>query len=63
MVRSSIMLAMITAGVMLFVGCADNMINVAGATLTSGANMSQGKRTATSQFTHDDFIVMLVDFT
>jgi hypothetical protein len=43
-------------------GCAGN-INVAGAVLTSGAAMSQGKRTPATQFTHDDFIVMLVDFT
>jgi hypothetical protein len=61
--RSSILLAAGAMAGMLCGACADSTIDIAGATLTSGAIMSQGKRTPVAQFTHDDYVVMLVDFT
>ena len=43
-------------------GCSP-MMTVSGATLTSGANMSQGKRSPAAVFHQDDTVVMLVDLT
>jgi hypothetical protein len=61
--RSSILIEAVAIAATLCSGCTNSKIDVVGATLTSGAIMSQGKRTPVAQFTRDDYIVMLVDFT
>ncbi len=47
-------------------GCANvsaDTIKVSGAVLTSGASLAQGRRVPVQQFSHDDYVWMLTDFT